>query len=343
MRKLLILLLTVAALPSVARAQTPPETIEYYGTDMLGSIRIVFRPDGATVARQDYAPFGRPLFPAPAMPREGFGGQEKDDETNQGYFHARMFQARTGRFSRPDPVSGGLFEPQGWNRYAYALNSPVSQRDFSGLCPEGFGGCFNMGETVIGHVPGDGRGGGGDDSNGDLEGPLPDPGGGVTEPAIPSVPELTVTLGLPLGQVLGLPSVPVITPPIITHIDIEWWKGFATGFLDELRKRDGCARLFFQETGNALIPWSMSASTFGDATATYLTATEYNRVVRYAASRPNHLGGTGLINANKSKTVQRMMRGVKTTSGTGPLLTFDLAIGQGFVMEMYAMRNGDCR
>jgi RHS repeat-associated protein len=135
MRKPLILLLAVVALPSIARAQTPPETIEYYATDMIGSIRIVFRPDGAAVARQDYAPFGRPLFPVPAMPKEGFSGNEKDDETDQAYFHARMFQARTGRFARPDPVQSGGGEPQRLNRYAYALNNPTTFGDTNGLNP----------------------------------------------------------------------------------------------------------------------------------------------------------------------------------------------------------------
>lgn len=133
MRKLLILLLVVGALPSIARAQTPPETIEYYGTDAIGSIRIVFQPDGATVGRQDYAPFGRPLFPVPAPPKEAFGGQEKDDEADQAYFHARMFQARTGRFTRADPLFGSLFEPQRLNRYSYALNNPLVFRDTTGL------------------------------------------------------------------------------------------------------------------------------------------------------------------------------------------------------------------
>jgi RHS repeat-associated protein len=152
MRTILILLLAVAALPSIARGQTPPETIEYYATDMIGSIRIVFRPDGTTVARQDYAPFGRPLFPVPAMPAEAFGGNVKDDETDQAYFHARMFQARTGRFTRPDPIQAGVSEPQRWNRYAYGLNNPVAFTDASGLnaCPDGY---FCSGVTA--HAPDD--------------------------------------------------------------------------------------------------------------------------------------------------------------------------------------------
>lgn len=104
-----LIALAILALPSLARAQAPAETIEYYGADAIGSIRIVWDANGTVLARQDYAPFGRPLFPVPAMPKEGFGGNEKDDETDQAYFHARMFQARTGRFARPDPIFNPLF------------------------------------------------------------------------------------------------------------------------------------------------------------------------------------------------------------------------------------------
>src|SRR5947209_8235429 len=99
-----LLLVAVTAFPSIARAQTPPETIEYYASDTIGSIRIVFGVNGTVLGRQDFTPFGTPVVPAAPMPKEQFGGNEKDDETDQSYFHARMFQARTGRFSRPDPV-----------------------------------------------------------------------------------------------------------------------------------------------------------------------------------------------------------------------------------------------
>ncbi len=85
--------------------------------------------NGNVLARQDYAPFGKPLFTAPALPKEGFVGNEKDDETDLGNFHARMFQARTGRFNRTDPVYDGISNPQAWNRYAYALNNPLLYSD----------------------------------------------------------------------------------------------------------------------------------------------------------------------------------------------------------------------
>ena len=132
----LMLVLVLCLCPTMARAQAPAETIEYYGTDAIGSIRIVWDANGTVVGRQDYAPFGRPLFPAAGLPKQGFGAQETDAETDQGYFHARMFQPRAGRFTRSDPVFTGLFQPQRWNRYAYATNNPLVVTDFGGLDPK---------------------------------------------------------------------------------------------------------------------------------------------------------------------------------------------------------------
>lgn len=81
------------------------------------------------IGRQDYTPFGTPVLNGTSMPREGFGGNEKDDETQQMYFHARSLAARTGRFNSPDAVFGAMDEPQRWNRYAYALNQPLHYLD----------------------------------------------------------------------------------------------------------------------------------------------------------------------------------------------------------------------
>jgi RHS repeat-associated protein len=127
-----LLIAALLRLPRVALGQ-PAETIEYYGQDVIGSIRIVFSPAGTVLARQDYEPFGRALFTTPPMPKEGFGHQEGDDETSQSYFHARMFQAEFGRFTRPDPVFGEITDPQTLGRYTYAGNSPLLYQDFSGL------------------------------------------------------------------------------------------------------------------------------------------------------------------------------------------------------------------
>jgi RHS repeat-associated protein len=128
----MILLATLLVHPAAAFGQQA-ETIEYYGQDVIGSIRIVFAPNGEVLGRQDYEPFGRPLFTVPTISKENFSGQESDGETAESNFHARSLQVRLGRFAQPDPVDSGLLTPQRWNRYAYALNAPLVYTDPTGL------------------------------------------------------------------------------------------------------------------------------------------------------------------------------------------------------------------
>lgn len=130
MRRMLFVLLTLLTLPALAYGQT--ETIEYYATDALGSIRVVYDANGNVLGRQDFTPFGTPVFNATAMPKEGFVGNEQDDESTLAYFHARMLQARTGRFTSVDAMFDGIFDPQRWNRYTYGRNSPLRYLDRNG-------------------------------------------------------------------------------------------------------------------------------------------------------------------------------------------------------------------
>lgn len=123
-----LLSLTLGA--TAALAQT--EKIEYYASDAIGSIRVVFANDGSVIGRGDFTPFGEEL-PNANLPPERFAGQPRDPEAGLDYAVARSYQVRTGRFSSADPVLAGLVAPQLWNRYAYASNNPLSFVDPSGL------------------------------------------------------------------------------------------------------------------------------------------------------------------------------------------------------------------
>jgi RHS repeat-associated protein len=134
-RLVLVLFAALGAGAAVARAQ-PPEAIEYYATDALGSVRIVFTPTGQVLGRSDYLPFGETLNQSGALPRQRFTGQERDGEAGMDYFNARDLQTRTGRMNAPDPLFGdAMTSPQRWNRYAYVTNSPLTLTDPSGAGP----------------------------------------------------------------------------------------------------------------------------------------------------------------------------------------------------------------
>ncbi len=83
--------------------------------------------------------------------RQKFTSKERDIETNLDYFGARYYASTQGRFTGADPYDINLerqntsdpeeadnlfrdyiFQPQHWNRYAYALNNPLRYVDPDG-------------------------------------------------------------------------------------------------------------------------------------------------------------------------------------------------------------------
>ena len=147
-RGLLGLVMLVGGATSAA-AQS--ETIEYYGLDQLGSVRVIFNQNGQQIDRMDYGPFGENLKAAIKMAFEQFGQLARDAETGQDYAKARNYSPSTGRFNRVDPVYAGLFDPQQWNRYAYVRNNPGRFTDPSGMCAAAL--CFNVTDFAFGGFP----------------------------------------------------------------------------------------------------------------------------------------------------------------------------------------------
>jgi RHS repeat-associated protein len=94
---------------------------------------VVFTPSGQVIGRSAYLPFGETRDQSGSLPRQRFTGQERDGEAGLDYFNARSLQMRTGRMNQPDPLfSGAMTDPQGWNRYAYVLNAPLTFTDPTG-------------------------------------------------------------------------------------------------------------------------------------------------------------------------------------------------------------------
>jgi len=66
-----------------------------------------------------------------------FTAKERDSESGLDFSQARYLGSALGRFTSPDPanLSVDFWIPQTWNRYAYALNNPLSMVDRNGLWP----------------------------------------------------------------------------------------------------------------------------------------------------------------------------------------------------------------
>jgi RHS repeat-associated protein len=134
----LLLALAASVAPAMAYAQT--ETVTYYHTDAIGSVRMITDASGAVLARYDYQPFGLPLDqnPPPPPERRQFAGKERDTETGYDYFGARYYASGNGRFTTVDPlldVEQALVDPQMWNRYTYVANRPLKFVDPDGRNP----------------------------------------------------------------------------------------------------------------------------------------------------------------------------------------------------------------
>jgi RHS repeat-associated protein len=142
------------------------QKVQWLISDHLGTPRMVLDETGnlANMKRHDYLPFGEELF-APTSGRsaaQGYSGgdgvrqqftsKERDVETGLDYFSARYYTSSQGRFTSPDPFSiiqmrqsarndaktNSAFmqfigDPRRWNRFAYAINSPLVFTDKTGL------------------------------------------------------------------------------------------------------------------------------------------------------------------------------------------------------------------
>ena len=146
----------LAAEYGAASASAPCGTC-YLTADTLGSTRLMTDQSGTAVARYDYLPFGQELLASGSTGRatvlcgsiscyptggetayavnQKFTGKERDYDTGLDYFGARYFGSNMGRFMTPDPLlnSGRPWDPQSWNRYAYAHNNPLKMIDPTGL------------------------------------------------------------------------------------------------------------------------------------------------------------------------------------------------------------------
>lgn len=114
--------------------------VHYYFSDHLGSHGVVENATGTTCEQDiDYYPYGGEEndYCANVAQNYKFTGKERDTESGLDNFGARYYASAMGRFMKPDPNQTSGFEhmrdPQSWNGYSIARNSPLVYVDPDGL------------------------------------------------------------------------------------------------------------------------------------------------------------------------------------------------------------------
>lgn len=121
--------------------------LRYFHTDGLGSVTVVSDEKGAVLKRFAYDAWGRqstlanttPFTATPVISQTALGGFTRgftDHEmlADQGLIHmnGRVYDPVLGRFLSADPNIDGAEDAQGYNRYTYVGNNPLSFTDPTG-------------------------------------------------------------------------------------------------------------------------------------------------------------------------------------------------------------------
>ncbi|MFJ8011073.1 polymorphic toxin-type HINT domain-containing protein [Streptomyces sp. NPDC096339] len=111
-------------------------TLAYQSSDHHGTNSVQFDANDLTHIRRPTDPFGNDRGTQPAAGAwagdKGFVGGTKEKATGFTLLGAREYDPTTGRFISPDPIIDAG-DPQQWNAYAYANNSPINAADPTGL------------------------------------------------------------------------------------------------------------------------------------------------------------------------------------------------------------------
>lgn len=131
--KMVVTLVVVMVLQESANAR-----IVYYHNDGLGSPIVASDAQGNLLWNAAYRPYGdRDQFPADYQESLGnerwYTGHPHDDVLGLTYMQARYYDPVVGRFISVDPLAFRQADPQTFNRYAYAKNSPYRYFDPNGL------------------------------------------------------------------------------------------------------------------------------------------------------------------------------------------------------------------
>lgn len=118
----------------------------YLHRDHLGSVVALTDSAGAVIERYAYDPWGKRRDPGtwatpapgtfsfdPSYSDRGYTGHEHIDHLGLVNMNGRVYDPELGKFLSADPTTQYPESTQGWNRYSYCGNNPLSYTDPSGF------------------------------------------------------------------------------------------------------------------------------------------------------------------------------------------------------------------
>lgn len=129
-----------------SRKSSGVNTLSYFLRDALGSVDVISNSTGAVTVRESFGAFGQrrgtawsgapsagDLSTINGLTRRGYTGHEMLDSTDFIHMNGRVYDPFIARFVSADPFVDGALNTQGWNRFGYVGNNPLSASDPSGF------------------------------------------------------------------------------------------------------------------------------------------------------------------------------------------------------------------
>lgn len=115
--------------------------VHYYHGDALKSTNVITNRAGNRTEQLQNSAYGVEVYELATTgfdPSHRYTDQVADSGTGLLYYRSRYYDPQLGRFTQPDSVIPGEFNPQAYNRYTYVFNNPLRYNDPTGHTPESF-------------------------------------------------------------------------------------------------------------------------------------------------------------------------------------------------------------
>jgi RHS repeat-associated protein len=124
----------VAQYTVTVSGSTVTKATHYLHYDHLGSVQTITDSTGKIVTVYRYDPFGKQqlVTGSNTITHHGFTGHEMHNGAGFIHMNGRTYDPSNGRFMQSDPNIDGVTNLQGFNRYSYVSNNPLSFTDPSG-------------------------------------------------------------------------------------------------------------------------------------------------------------------------------------------------------------------